>query len=117
MGDRGSRSRAPQRRGLLGSRYLGHFGGRSLLQHDQPPRIGDRYAAEPRISWTREVTAVRSAGRPARLLGAIAFLVVNAIAHAFAQSPAPHGMVVAQEGRGAQLGGAALRRGVDVARD
>jgi gamma-glutamyltranspeptidase / glutathione hydrolase len=54
---------------------------------------------------------VRSAGRPARLLGAIAFLAVNGIAHAFAQSPAPHGMVVAQEGRAAQIGVDVLRRG------
>jgi gamma-glutamyltranspeptidase / glutathione hydrolase len=55
---------------------------------------------------------VRSAGRPARLLGAFAFLVVNGIvAHAFAQSLAPHGMVVAQEGRAAQIGVDVLRRG------
>jgi gamma-glutamyltranspeptidase/glutathione hydrolase len=55
---------------------------------------------------------VRWQARRSRLLGAIAFLVVNGIvAQAFAQSPAPHGMVVAQEGRAAEIGVDVLRRG------
>ncbi len=46
---------APARRRLLGSRHLGHRGRCGLLQHDQPPRLRRRHAAEQRISRQGEV--------------------------------------------------------------
>ena len=47
--DRGGRSRSVAPRRLFQSRHLGHRGGRRLLQHDQPRRVGNRYEAEQRL--------------------------------------------------------------------
>src|SRR5262249_2491846 len=57
-GDR-PRAAAPHR--LLRPRHLGHCGGGSVLQHDQPPRLGDRHAAEQPVSRAGPVSMMRIA--------------------------------------------------------
>ncbi len=49
----GPRRLAPRR--ILGSRHLGHRGGRGLLQHVEPRRQRNRYAAERGLSWAGAV--------------------------------------------------------------
>src|SRR5262249_41111901 len=49
-------------------RHLGHRLGRRLLQHDQPPRLGDRHAAEQRLSRAGAISGRETprAGRASR---------------------------------------------------
>ena len=47
---RGRRPRAAAPRRFFRPRHLGYFGGRRLLQHVEPRGIGDRHAAEHRLS-------------------------------------------------------------------
>src|SRR5579863_4157927 len=80
-----------------------------IVAHSGRPRAsGDPYAAA-----YREDTGYgspRSRGR--RLLGLGLCLILALVAGAAnAQSPAPHGMVVAQEARAAQIGADVLKRG------
>ena len=63
VGGRGGRPRAAAPRRLHRSRHLGHRGGRGLLQHVEPRRLGDRHAAERGLSRA----GARLALRPRRI--------------------------------------------------
>jgi len=62
----GRRGRGPGRLapgGLQRSRYLGHRRCRRLFQHVEPDRVGDRHAAEQRLSWPGTVNGSRGASQ------------------------------------------------------